>query len=95
MTIILDILNLITYIPHYLNPDQSQISTNIEKLKKLRWYQQLYEVEKFKNLIIGDEDVRKTIGRFNSKKLNQKNYQFKAQRKLERVLGNKVRLELL
>lgn len=95
MTIILDILNLITYIPQYLHPDQSQISTNIEKLKKLRWYQELYKVEKFKNLIISDEEVRKIIGRLNAKKLSQKNYQFKAQRKLERVLAKKVQLELL
>lgn len=86
MGLLLDLLNLLSYLPAVLRPDEQQIAQNIYKLRNQRWYQELYAVEKYRHLIIHEGSVRKAIGRLNTKKLDELSYQYKAQRKIEKAL---------
>lgn len=89
MSIILDALNLVIYLP-FFKPDEEDISKNIEALKKQNWYLSLLEDAELKRLIVHDKDVRQIIGRFNYEKLSQKCYQIKCQHTIEEALREKI-----
>ncbi|MGE7624380.1 hypothetical protein ACQKMD_15405 [Viridibacillus sp. NPDC096237] len=89
MSIILDVLNLVIYLP-FFRPDEEDISKNIEVIKKQNWYMSLLEDAELKRLIVHDKDVRQIIGRFNNEKLSRKSYQIKCQHKIEEALKGKI-----
>lgn len=54
-------------------------------LEKRQWFKNLMNNEEYRELIIQDNDVRKTIGNFNSDRLDKKFFKSKYQRKLQNI----------
>lgn len=65
---------------------EDEIERNIEYLKQEQWFQQYLNDEKYKTLIIENVNVRKAIGRINTKKLSNIKYSEKQRRLIEREL---------
>ena len=85
MGFILDIFNLVLYIP-FLQVDEDDISRNAAQLKKYSWFQALLSDQTFRELIIYDQEVRRVIGRFKTDKLHHKRYNIRCERKLLQAL---------
>jgi len=62
------------------------IGENLKKLKKHQWFKDYLNNEEYKNLIVHNENVRKTIGSFNTNKLGRESYLVKCKKKLNQVL---------
>ncbi|SDK36205.1 hypothetical protein [Sediminibacillus albus] len=78
-------LNIGLYLP-FQKVDEKDIERNLRNLKKHQWFQNYLEDKKLRELIIHDKDVRKSIGKLNSKKIERNSYQKRCQKKLQRVL---------
>ncbi len=85
MTFLLDILNLVTYFP-FLKVDEEDIGRNMEQLKKYKWFQKYLKDEKTRNLLIHNQKVRETVGKFKTKLMAGVSYNRKCERKLGKVL---------
>ncbi|MBM7586546.1 tmRNA-binding protein [Bacillus pakistanensis] len=85
MAILIDLLNLIVYLP-FRKVQQEDIVRNINHLTKYEWFQNFIKEEQYRKLIIHDKDVRKLIGKFNNKKMERNSYRLKCQEKLYRIL---------
>ncbi|WP_026571305.1 MULTISPECIES: hypothetical protein [Sediminibacillus] len=62
------------------------VGENLKQLKKHQWFRDCLKDEKYKELIVHNRNVRKTIGGFHSSKLDSKTYLVKCQKKLEKSL---------
>ncbi|ALC91673.1 hypothetical protein AM500_19205 [Bacillus sp. FJAT-18017] len=69
---------------------EEEIERNIYFLKEYQWFQKYLDDDKFKNLIMEDEDVRFVIGTLNSKKMKKKTYYDKYQKKFQKILLKKL-----
>lgn len=78
------------FLPSLMTVSAEDISENLNSLKKYSWFQDLLKNERYKQLIVHDNDVRKLIGRFNNKKLNKGYFQNKYRRKLQCILQQKL-----
>jgi len=85
---LLDILNFSIYLP-FFKPSEEDVTRNINELKKYEWFKDLYKDEKNAHLIIYDLKVRRSIGKFNIKKINKDSYQKYYRKKLNGILKNK------
>jgi len=85
MGILLDILNLSVYLP-FLKPDENDIVRNIKHLKEKQWFNKFLKDPVFKELIIHNEKIRQTIGRFKTSKLRQDSYNIRCEKRLRRAL---------
>ena len=74
-----------------INPNEKNVENNIRHLKKYQWFQFYLEDEKYRHLIIYDNDVRKVIGKFNVKKIDKDFYSFRCQEKLDKILTKKLK----
>jgi len=83
-------INLFTIVPLISRTSEEDIGKNIKHLKKHQWFQDLLSNEVYKELIIQDKYVRKTIGKFNSEKLDKKSFKNKYQNKLQNILHQKT-----
>lgn len=86
MSFLLDLLNLAVYLP-FLKPDEEDISTNLNELKKYQWFKNYYQNEHYKQLIIHEQKVRRVIGSFNTKKIKNPRYQVSCQNKINNILN--------
>lgn len=89
MGIILDLLNLTLQIP-FLKVSEEDIGRNLMHLKKYQWFQNYLHNEKYRELIIHNNDVRQAIGKFKSNKLDKDSYNMKCQKRLHKVLLKKL-----
>ncbi|MGY0694073.1 hypothetical protein ACW2QC_15045 [Virgibacillus sp. FSP13] len=62
------------------------IGENLKHLKEHQWFRDYLNDEKYKKLIIHNGNVRKTIGSFNTSKLDRDSYLVKSQKKLNKIL---------
>lgn len=69
---------------------EDDIGRNMRTLKKKDWFQQFLTNAKFRNLIIYDRDIRRLIGRCNTKRLETKIYDRLFRRKLHKRLVKKA-----
>ena len=83
------IFNWFTIVPLIPKVDEEDIGKNINDLKKYQWFKNLLSDEEYRDLIIHDNDVRKTIGKFSNDKLNKRFFKTKYQRKLQYLLQKK------
>ena len=84
MSFILDFFNFLVYLPAF-KPDEEDISRNISTLKKYEWFTSYYQDSQISQLIIHNNKVRKKIGQFNTKRLENPKYQDYYQRKLNKI----------
>ncbi|GIN72925.1 hypothetical protein J14TS2_34000 [Bacillus sp. J14TS2] len=93
-TIILGILvigiNLFAIVPLIPRVNEEDIGENIKHLKKHQWFQDLLRNGMYRELIIHDQQVRKTIGKFNSNKLEKKSFTNRYEKKLQSILHQKT-----
>ncbi|WP_163529961.1 hypothetical protein [Halobacillus ihumii] len=80
------VINLFAIVPLISKTDEEDIGKNIKHLKKHQWFQNLLSNEGYRDLIIHDNYVRNTIGKFNSDKLDNNFFKTKYQRKLQNTL---------
>lgn len=59
-------INLFAIVPLVSRTDEEDIRKNITDLKKYQWFQELLSNEEYKELIVHDSYVRKTIGKIQS-----------------------------
>jgi|SRR5690625_733420 len=81
-------VNIGDFLP-FLKTNEEDIGRNLNHLKKHDWFQKYLNEERYRELIIHDQVVRKTIGKCNSSKLHRDSYQRKCQERLEKVLVQK------
>ncbi len=89
VSILLDVFNLSAFLP-FLKVSEDDIGRNMRTLKKKVWFQRLLTNDKFRNLIIYDRDIRRLIGRCNTKRLQTKMYDRLFRRKLHKRLVKKT-----
>ncbi|SIS57380.1 hypothetical protein [Salimicrobium salexigens] len=82
-------INLFTILPLISKTDEEDIGENITRLKKYQWFQDLLSDEANKQLIVHDNDVRRTIGKFKSNKFDNKFFCNKYRNKLQSILNQK------
>lgn len=88
MAILLDILfNLI--LPYRKHLTEEEITTNLQLLKENEWFHELLANPAYKQYIIHDREIRKTIGKFSTSKLRRKPDHPRFKRKLTRALKGK------
>ena len=88
--VILITINLYTIVPLIPRTNEEHVVKNIKHLKKYPWFQEMLSKERYKELIINDTKVRKTIGRFNTGKLNHNKKRSKYRKALQRILHQKT-----
>jgi hypothetical protein len=66
------------------------VGENLKLLKKHQWFNDYLKDEKYKKLIVHNEHVRQTIGRFNTNKLGRESYLVKCKKKLNQVLTREL-----
>lgn len=81
-------LNIGLYLP-FLKGDEEDICSNINRLKKYKWFQDLLNNKNYKELIVYDKDVRKVIGKFSGNKIDSKFFQNIYRKKLHNTLHQK------
>lgn len=79
-------LNIALYIPSLITVTEEEITANMRKLKTYDWFQQLTEDETYKKLLTYNQKVRKMIGNFSTKKLDQPLYQRRYRKRLQTLL---------
>lgn len=84
-------LNIGLYLPSLFHVDEDDIRKNLMKLKNLQWFQNITKDQRYKQLIVHDADVRKCIGRFNTRKIDRKSFQKKYELKLKSILHEKTK----
>lgn len=89
-SVVLIIVNWFTIASLIPKIDEADIGKNINNLKKRQWFKNLLNNEEYRELIIHDNDVRRTIGKFNSDKLDEKFFKTKYQKKLQNLLQKKT-----
>lgn len=82
-------LNVGLYLPSLLAVDEEDIGRNTKRLKKHQWFQDFLSNDKYKDLIVHDQDVRKVIGKFNDNRIEGKLFEGMYRRKLQSVLQKK------
>jgi|SRR5699024_1573993 len=88
--VVLIIVNWFAIAPLFPRVDEEDIGKNISDLKKRQWFRNLLGNEEYRELIIHDNDVRRTIGKFNNDKLDKKFFKTKYQKKLQNLLQKKT-----
>lgn len=88
--VVLIVVNWFTIAPLFPRVDEEDIGKNISDLKKRQWFKSLLNNEEYRELIIHDNEVRKTIGKFNNNKLDKKFFKAKYQKKLQNLLQKKT-----
>lgn len=83
-------LNLGLYLPSLLAVNEEDIGRNTNHLKKYKWFQELLKNKEYKQLIVHDKDVRKVIGKFDSKKIDKNFFQNRYRNRLQNTLQQKL-----
>lgn len=83
-------INLFAFVPLIHRTSEEDIGRNIKQLKTHQWFQNLLSNEAYRELIIQDKDVRKTIGKFKTDKIDKKTFGNKYQNKLQSILYQKT-----
>ena len=71
------------------------INNNIRLLKKTHWFQTLLKNEKYRELIIHNNDVRYEIGDLNTDRLKRHIHHDRYRRKVQGLLEKKIQLNKL
>jgi len=87
---VLIIVNWFAIVPLISKIDEEDIEKNIKQLKKHQWFQNLLSNEEYRYLIIHDNYVRKTIGKFNSDTFDKSFFKTRYQTKLQNILQKKA-----
>lgn len=87
MILLLDLLNLAVCLP-FLSVNEADIGRNVNQLKKYDWFQNLLQNPQKRELIIYNKQVRESIGKLNTSKLDRTGYNEKSRRKINQVLLN-------
>lgn len=88
--VLIIVINVFAVGPLLSKTNEEDIGKNIKHLKKYQWFQNLLRNEKYRDLIVHDNDVRNTIGKFNSDKLDRKSFKAKYQKKIQNILQEKT-----
>lgn len=83
-------LNVVLYLPSLFTVTEEEVTENIRSLKRQSWFQQLLQHEHYNKLIVHDTAVRRTIGKFNQKRIKMFFLQGYYEKKLHRVLRKKL-----
>lgn len=90
----LDILGFISLWGPWPEVSGEDINNNIKLLKKTHWFQTLLKNEKYRELIIHNNDVRYEIGDLNTNRLKRNIQNDRYRRKIQRLLEKKIQLNL-
>lgn len=74
----------------FMKVDEEDIGNSIRSLKKESWFQQFLTNDKFRDLIVYDEEIRTFIGKCNPNHLNKNRYANAFRRKLHKLLVKKA-----
>lgn len=83
-------LNVGLFIPSLISVDEEAIGRNMRELKKYNWFKDLLQDDRYKQFIVHDKEVRKLIGKFNGKKIEEHHKQEKYRKKLQDLLQTKL-----
>lgn len=87
--VLLDLLGIVSFSGPYPDVDEEDISNNVQLLKKNQWFQTLMNDEKYRKLIIHDQDVRYEIGYFNTERLKKSFHKDRYRKKIHKVLDKR------
>lgn len=88
--ILAEVLSLVIDFRLFKEVGEEDIERNIRLLKKHDWFQDFLKDDAYRKLIINDQDVRRVIGTFKIKKLEQQYYLEKCHDRLDKVLAKKI-----
>lgn len=83
-------LNIALYLPSYFSVSEEDVTENIRLLRRQAWFQQLLQYDPYHALIVHDSEVRRTIGKFNKKRLEISFYQRRYEKRLHRIFAKKA-----
>lgn len=87
--VLLDLLGIISFWGPYPDVDEADINHNIQLLKKNQWFQALMNDEKYRKLIVHDQDVRYEIGYLNTERLKKNVHKERYRKRIQKVLDKR------
>lgn len=90
MSLLFDVLELIFSFSFAKKVTEDDITENMNYLRKTDWFQTYLENDRFRHVLIYDQDVRDYIGKLKIQKLNKQRYSYRTQRKLHTLLIKKT-----